>query len=223
MNKKMKSFDMIAIAILTIGIASVTTSCMKEEAALPVNKESMMETKKLPDKETLNKLAKALSIRPEAIVDVEYRSGMYWCEDTYWPNGKIKTHKWGCNPPTDGACCTVVHVRVGVKGSEKSTNSGQLTNGFMSYRADESGTPQSIILVFLEDNLNDFGWVSKDSLNLQEDFPLINSNLIDGFENNKTVFVKKGNYSLLSIADDFLYVEIPITALSFIEDIPAEL
>lgn len=36
-------------------------------------------------------------------------------------------------------------------------------------------------------------------------------------------FVDSMMSPLLSIADDFLYVEIPITALSFIEDIPAEL
>lgn len=223
MNNIMKNFSMIAMAILTIGTASITTSCTKDVADLPMGQEGLMDLKKLPDKETINKLAKALSIRPEVIVDVEYRSGVYWCEDTYWPNGNLKTHKWGCNPPTDGSCCTVVHVKVGAKGGEISADTDYQANGLLGYRSDEFGMPQSVILMFLKDNISDFGWISANLLTLQDDFPLINSNLIEGFENDRTAFIKKGNYSLQSIADDFLYVEIPTTSLSFIEDIPAEL
>lgn len=163
-----------------------------------------------------------LSISPEAIVDVEYRSGVYWCEDTYWPNGNLKTHKWGCNPPTDGSCCAVVHVKVGGKGGDKSSDTDYQANGFLGYRSDESGMPQSVILIFLEDNISDFEWISPNLLSLQEDFPLINSNLINGFENDRTAFIKKGDYSLQAVSDGFLCVEIPIASLTFIADIPTE-
>ena len=154
-------------------------------------------------------------------MSVEHKDGMYWCRDTYWPNGKLQSHEWGCKPPYQSSCCTVVKVKVGVKGVEQSSESDTVANGLLGYRTDEAGTPQSVMLIFMKDNIDDFGWVGSSTMTLQEDFPLINMNLIEGFPQDKTPFVTKGQYFLQSF-EDFLYVEIPVNSLTFVADIPVE-
>ena len=77
------------------------------------------------------------------------------------------------------------------------------------------------MLIFMKDNIDDFGWVGSSTMTLQEDFPLINMNLIEGFPQDKTPFVTKGQYFLQSF-EDFLYVEIPVNSLTFVADIPVE-
>ena len=221
MKKITKSIFAASLFIVALGITQITTSCTKEDVSVCSDEQTII-TKKLPDKETLNKLAKKLNIKPEAIVKVEYRSGLYWCEDTYWSNGRLRTHKWGCDSPTDAACCAVVYVKVGMKGGAKKINESTVANGLLGYRIDDTGEIISIIFLFDRDNMNDYKWVDEKSIKFENDFPLINSNLIDAFDEYKTIFVGKGEYPVHQAIDNYYYAEIPAHSLREVEDIPVE-
>jgi len=223
MKKTFKKISAAAMMMLMVGAIATMTACEKEDAS---PKENAASVKGLPSAGRIAKYAAILGVKPEAIVDVEYRSGMYHSRDTYYPNGNLKSHEWWCEAPQNAACCTVVHVKAGVKstrGGEIAIDEGRVEDnlGLIAVRTDDEGRPQSVILMFDGETLDSYEWIQGKNLVLREKFPIINLNLMEGFDRDQTAFVRDGEYKLENL-EDFCYVEIPISELDFIEGMSVE-
>ena len=201
MKNFIKTFGLVAI--LAIGTASVMIACTKEDA-------TSIDASTKKARPTIGQLAKILGIKPEAIVAVEHRNGIYHSKVTYHENGKVASREIWCEPPQDATCYTKVYVRV----STKSTTVDTTANGFIGIRSDEQNNPTSIVLIFDEQDLSNFAWIKNNTVLFHSDHPLVDLNLMEGFDNNKTVFVKNGSY-LLTKQDGILYVDIPVSSLIY--------
>ncbi len=203
MKRLIKKFGLVAI--LAIGTASVMIACAKEDA-------TSIDASTPKARPTIGQIAKLLGIKPEAIVKVQYRDGVYHKKETFHPNGTVASREVWCDKPYNVSCYTEVYVRVGTKSSTSDTAS----NGFIGIRSDNLGEPTSIVLIFDKNDLSDFAWIQNNVVHFHNDHPLVNLNLIDGFDNNKTVFVKKGSYHLTE-QEGILYVDLPVSSL-IVED-----
>lgn len=211
MNKKVKKISTLAVMLLMIGSCAIMTACNKDET---LSKEkTIIESKGVPVG-TAIRLAKYLGINPEAIVDVEYKSGQYHSRDETRPDG-TKIHEWWCEDKK-AACATVVHVKVGVKSTPEDYN------GLIAVRSDKSGIPLSVVLMFENNNIDLSGWIHGNNLVLDENLPFINLNLMEGFGDGTTAFVEKGVYCLESF-ENLLYTEIPVDNMVFEDGIFVEI
>ena len=217
-NKEMnKSFNKISTKLMImvmVGVTVLATACEKENAT-----STGRTTTEIKKKPTVATLAKVLGIKPEAIVRVEHKDGLYHSLDYTKPDG-TKIHTWWCSEPVTASCVTVVYVRAGVK-SAKTEENTFAHNGFIATRTDQNNRPQSVVLMFDRESLGAVSWIKDNTVVFQEKHPIINLNLMEGFDENQTLSVKKGSYKLENL-DGISYFEVPVSDLIFEEGISIE-
>ena len=199
-----------AVAAILVAGTATFTSCEKDEtsniSSINDDLQILDETSK---KANISKYARLLGIKPEAIVKVEYKDGYYHCKEQF-QNGQIMSREWWCESPLNAACCVVVYVRVGAKNIDVDTS----YNGLIAIRTDIDENPESVILIFEDDIVDSFAWINGNSLYFENKFPMIDLNLMDGFNKSDMVYIPAGTYALVQ-SDGFKYVEIPVSSLVF--------
>lgn len=187
--------------MVMVGATVLATACEKENAS-----STGRTTTEIKKKPTVATLAKVLGIKPEAIVRVEHKDGLY--------------HSLDRTEPVTASCVTVVYVRAGVKSAETEENTFA-HNGFIATRTDQNNRPLSVVLLFDRESLGAVSWIKDNTVVFQEKHPIINLNLMEGFNENQTISVKKGSYKLENM-DGISYFEVPVSDLIFEEGISIE-
>ena len=204
-----KTFLAIVATVLIAGTAFFA-SCEKEETAnfSSIN-DDLQISDEASDKSNVSKYARLLGIKPELIVKVEHKDGTYHCKE-HFENGKLVSREWWCEAPYDVACCVVVYVRIGLKNSDIDTS----YNGFIAVRTGVDGNTESVILIFEDKIASSFKWIDGNYLYFENKFPMIDLNLMDGFDESNMVYIPAGTYELKQ-SEGFKYIEFPVSSLIF--------